>query len=59
MEFTGIVRRLDITAQNTIQSELVANAEVVYRGSGPLTDSTQRYGLGGWLHRAWAWVWPF
>jgi len=59
MEFTGIVRRLDISAQNTVQSELVANAEVVYRGSGPITDSTQRFGLGGWVHRAWAWIWPF
>jgi len=59
IEFTGIVRRWDVAADNTIQSELVANAEIVYRGSGPLTDSTQRYGLGGWLHRAWAWIWPF
>ena len=59
IEFTGIVRRLDVAADNTIQSELVANAEIVYRGTGPLTDSTQRYGLGGWLHRAWAWIWPF
>ena len=59
MEFTGIVRRLDITALNTVESELVANAEVVYRGSGPLTDTTERYGAGGWVHRAWAWIWPF
>ena len=59
MEFTGIVRRLDITALNTIQSELVANAEVVYRGSGPLTRSTERYGLGGLIHSGWAWIWPF
>jgi flagellar L-ring protein precursor FlgH len=59
IEFTGIVRRWDIAADNTVQSELVANAEIVYRGKGPLTDSTQRIGLGGWLHRAWAWIWPF
>jgi len=59
IEFTGIVRRWDISADNTIQSELVANAEIVYRGKGPLTDHTQRYGLGGWLHRLWAWIWPF
>jgi flagellar L-ring protein precursor FlgH len=59
IEFTGIVRRWDIEADNTIQSELVANAEIVYRGSGPMTDHTNRYGLGGWLHRIWAWVWPF
>lgn len=59
IEFTGIVRRWDIAADNTVQSELVANAEIVYRGQGPLTDSTERIGLGGWLHRAWAWIWPF
>jgi len=59
IEFTGIVRRWDIDADNTIQSELVANAEIVYRGNGPITDHTQRIGLGGWLHRAWAWIWPF
>jgi flagellar L-ring protein precursor FlgH len=59
IEFTGIVRRWDIEADNTIQSELVANAEIVYRGSGPMTDSTNRYGFGGWMHRIWAWVWPF
>lgn len=59
IEFTGIVRRWDISADNTIQSELVANAEIVYRGNGPMTDHTNRYGLGGWLHRIWGWVWPF
>ena len=59
IEFTGIVRALDIQADNTIQSELVANAEVVYRGHGPMTRSTNRYGVGGWLHSAIAWLWPF
>jgi len=59
IEFTGIVRRWDIEADNTIQSELVANAEIVYRGSGPMTDHANRYGFGGWLHRVWGWVWPF
>ena len=59
IEFTGIVRRYDILQDNTVQSELVANAEVTYRGHGPLTRSTNRYGIGGWFHRLWAWVWPF
>ena len=59
IEFTGIVRRWDIQADNTIESELVANAEIVYRGSGPMTDSTNRIGLGGWIHRMWSWIWPF
>jgi len=59
IEFTGIVRRYDIEQDNTVKSELVANAEVTYRGHGPLTRTTNRYGLGGWLHRFWGWLWPF
>ncbi|MEO6708637.1 MAG: flagellar basal body L-ring protein FlgH [Planctomycetota bacterium] len=59
IEFSGIVRRYDIANDNTVQSELVANAEIRYRGQGPLTDSTQRYGLGGFIHRWFGWLWPF
>jgi len=59
IEFSGIVRRLDINADNTVQSELVANAEVVYRSTGPLTEHSGRQGVGAVLHRAFAWLWPF
>jgi flagellar L-ring protein precursor FlgH len=59
IEFTGIVRRLDITAANTIESELVANAEIVYHGTGPLSDSTRRRGIGAIIHGAISWLWPF
>ena len=59
IEFTGIVRRYDVAADNSVASELVANAKVSYVGSGPLTNSTNRQGIGGWLHDAWAWLWPF
>ncbi|MBM3990864.1 MAG: flagellar basal body L-ring protein FlgH [Planctomycetes bacterium] len=59
IEFSGIVRRYDITAANTVASELVANATVVYKGSGPLTDSTNRRGLGKWIHDLFSWLWPF
>jgi len=59
IEFTGIVRRWDVQADNSIESELVANAEVVYRGTGPMTDSTNRRGIGGILHSAISWLWPF
>ena len=57
--FSGIVRRYDVTADNTIQSELVAEARVSYVGDGDLTTATNREGLGGWIHRAFAWIWPF
>lgn len=59
LEFTGIVRRYDIRSDNTVESELVANAHVVYRGSGPMTRHTNRQGLGGWVHKWISWVWPF
>jgi flagellar L-ring protein precursor FlgH len=59
IEFTGIVRRFDIEADNSIESELVANAEITYRGNGPMTDSTNRIGIGGRIHRFIAWLWPF
>jgi len=59
IEFSGIVRRYDVLPNNTVESELVANARVSYVGAGPLTKSTNRYGLGGWFHDAIAWLWPF
>jgi len=59
IEFSGIVRRFDIASDNSVQSELVADARVQYSGSGPLTRATNRHGLGGFLHDALAWLWPF
>ncbi len=59
IEFSGIIRRWDITPDNSIASELVANAKVSYTGTGPLTNSTNRRGIGAWIHDAIAWVWPF
>lgn len=59
IEFSGIVRRWDVAADNSVSSELVAEAKVVYRGRGPLTDQTTRRGLGRWLHDAFLWIWPF
>jgi len=59
IEVSGIVRRYDIAADNSIESEMVANAKVSYTGSGPMTRATNRHGLGGWLRAAFAWIWPF
>jgi len=59
IEFSGIVRRWDVAADNTIPSELVAEARVSYTGTGPLTDETNRTGLGSWIHDAILWLWPF
>jgi len=59
IEFSGIVRAYDVTAQNTIKSELVAEARIAYSGEGPLTNSTNRRGIGGFLHGLISWIWPF
>ena len=59
IEFSGVVRRFDVKADNTIESELVADARVSYTGEGQLTDATNRRGLGNVIHRAIIWLWPF
>jgi flagellar L-ring protein precursor FlgH len=59
LEITGIVRRFDIKPDNTIQSELVASANVSYAGTGPLTDTTNRQGLGKFIFDCLRWLWPF
>lgn len=59
LEFRGVVRRYDVKRDNTVQSELVADAYVSYSGSGPLTRSNERRGLSKWLYNAVDWVWPF
>lgn len=59
IEFSGIVRRYDVRPDNTVQSELVAEAHVSYVGEGPLTNGTNRRGLGGFLHSVLSWLWPF
>ena len=59
IEFSGLVRRFDIKPNNTVESELVAEARVSYQGTGPQTRATNRYGLGGVMHSVIAWLWPF
>jgi flagellar L-ring protein precursor FlgH len=59
IEFSGIVRRYDINQNNTVESELVADAKVSYTGTGPASESLNRQGLGGLLHSAIVWLWPF
>jgi flagellar L-ring protein precursor FlgH len=59
IEFGGIVRRWDLKGDNSVASELVANARVSYHGTGPLSNATNRRGLGAVVHDAIDWVWPF
>ncbi|WP_457572993.1 flagellar basal body L-ring protein FlgH [Desulfolithobacter sp.] len=52
---TGIVRPEDITADNTIDSSQILNAQIVYTGKGALSDKQKP----GWLMRIVDNVWPF
>lgn len=59
LEFRGIVRRYDVMRNNTVESELVADAYVSYVGSGPMTSTGRRRGLSSLLYDALDWLWPF
>ncbi len=52
---SGIVRPDDITADNTILSQNIADAKIVYTGKGVVDDKMRP----GWLTRVMDWAWPF
>lgn len=52
---TGIVRPVDIMANNTIDSKHVLNAKISYTGKGAISDKQKP----GWLLRTLDNVWPF
>ncbi len=51
----GIVRQADISADNTVDSDRLANAEIKYIGAGDVADSAKK----GWLRRGFDAVSPF
>ncbi len=52
----GIVRPIDIGTDNTVQSTRIANAQLAYRGTGTLAQSSSP----GWLSRFFnSPLWPF
>jgi len=59
IEFSGVVRAYDVAPDNSIESELVADARLSYEGRGDMTDSTNRTGIGRLLHGLISWLWPF
>jgi flagellar L-ring protein precursor FlgH len=52
---SGIIRREDISPDNTVLSSYIADASIEYTGSGPVSDKQR----AGWLGRAVDFVWPF
>jgi flagellar L-ring protein precursor FlgH len=52
---TGIVRSYDVTADNTVDSGDILNAQISYTGKGALSDKQKP----GWLMRIFDHTWPF
>ncbi len=52
---SGVIRPDDIRADNSIASDLIADARIVYAGKGVLSDKQRP----GWLGRIFDVVWPF
>lgn len=52
---SGIIRPEDITADNLIYSQYIADARIFYTGDGVINDKMRP----GWLTRVVDWVWPF
>jgi flagellar L-ring protein precursor FlgH len=52
---SGVVRPIDIDQDNSVQSSMVAEAQIEFVGRGVLSDNQKP----GWLSRALGWLWPF
>ena len=52
---TGVIRPEDITAENAVLSSNMADARILYTGSGVLSDKQHP----GWMTRVLDWGWPF
>ncbi|MFK8077119.1 MAG: flagellar basal body L-ring protein FlgH [Granulosicoccus sp.] len=53
---SGLIRSVDITPENTIQSNQIADASITYGGTGLLADSNR----AGWMTRLFTSnLWPF
>ena len=53
---SGIVRPTDVTSDNTVLSNQVANAQITYKGRGIVSDSSK----AGWLTRFfYSAIWPY
>lgn len=55
VQFSGIVRAADITADNRVPSTRVANARIAYTGKGEIARASKQ----GWLQRFFSIISPF
>jgi len=52
---TGIIRSRDISYDNTIESNYIADMQIKFTGKGPVSEQTNR----GWLSWILNTIWPF
>ena len=52
---TGIIRPEDITSENVISSQYIADAKIIYTGNGVVNDKMRP----GWMSHIVDWAWPF
>ena len=55
VRLSGIIRPEDVSTSNTVASTKIANAQIIYGGSGTLADANTE----GWLSRFFKKIWPF
>lgn len=56
VRFSGVIRPADIRSDNTIESTSVANAQIIYGGSGSLAQANTQGWFTSFLSSKW---WPF
>ncbi len=56
IRIAGVVRPQDITAENTVVSTKLADAQIAYSGEGFLADANEQGWLGKFFNGKW---WPF
>lgn len=56
IRLTGVIRPVDIQANNTILSTMVANAEISYGGKGMIADASEMGWASRFFNSRW---WPF
>lgn len=54
-QFRGIIRAIDISADNTIPSNRVADARIIYGGTGEIASASRQ----GWLQKFFSFISPF
>ncbi len=55
MRVRGMVRPIDIAADNSISSERIANADVLYEADGSRSNAVEK----NWFEVLLDWIWPF